>query len=335
MLDPNAKQILTLDYHSLDNATLLSYTNLALGHGQQDATMQTKLGSIWTAFATSATNYDEVYNPSQKDLMSDDLKTQDDTRDKSVSAWHEATLAQQKSPNQTKALIARQLVQLYKDYKIDQSAEYMKETENIAQMIQQIEADATITAALPTMGLDDYFNDLKTQNETFAAMMAQRTAGTVGQEKGVVQAARDDVEEKYRTLVRMVNVVSSYEGNGELDTFIDTINAEIRHFRDILARKGKGKGKSSGGGNNGGDSGSGESGNSGESGSGDNGGSGSGSGDNGGGELPPDDGGGFGGGSDDQGGSGSGSSGSGDSGSGSDDNGGSDLPPEGGGGFGG
>lgn len=274
-MDINAKQIPNFDVSKPDNATLLSFMNTVAGHCAADATMQAKLGSIYTAFATSATAYDTAYNPSQKDLLSDVLKTMDDDRDKSLTAWHTAILAAQKSPNAAKQQVAMQLVQLYKDYHLDAGDEYMKETTNIQQMLQAVEGDATIMAALPGMGLDDYLSDLSAKNQDFAQKMAERTAGTVGKTTGVVAAARADVEQKYRTLMRMVNVVSSYEGGGVLDQFILVMTAEIEHYKQIMARKGSGSGSSSGGGSSsdggsssGGDSGSGTGDNTGDGGSG-------------------------------------------------------------------
>lgn len=256
MLDINAKQIAAIDYTRLDNATLLSFVNNVQDHGRADATMQAKLGDIWTSFDQSTTAFDVAYNPSHKDLLTDILKILDDARDKASSAWHVAILAALKSPNQTKQWIAQQLVQLYKDYHLDISEEYMKQSTNIDQMIQSIEANAEIMAALPGMGLDDYFNDLKAKNNAFIAKMEERTASTVGKSKGAVAAARADVEQKVRTLFRMVNVVNSYEGGGVLDAFIEIINAEVEHYRQILARKGVSTGSTSGGsGSNGGGSG--------------------------------------------------------------------------------
>ncbi|MBR5395001.1 MAG: hypothetical protein IK144_07970 [Bacteroidaceae bacterium] len=262
-LDIYAKQIPSIEIGRMDNATLLSYMNTVAGHCAADATMQAKLGNIYTAFAASANNYDTVYNPSQKDLLTDELKRLDDIRDKAGTAWHTAILAATKSPNATKQQIALQLVQLYKDYHLDVSDEYMKQTTNIQQMLQSIEGDATIMAALPGMGLDEFLTDLKTKNEAFAAKMAERTAGTVGKTTGVVAAARLDVEQKYRTLMRMVNVVSSYEGGGVLDQFILVMTAEVEHYKQILARKGVSSGSSSSGG---GDNGTGNTGNTGDSG---------------------------------------------------------------------
>ena len=250
-LDINAKQIPGIDIAHMDVATLLSFMNTVAAKGATDATMKAKLGGIWTAFAQAANTFDVVYNPSKKDLLSDVLKNLDDERDKSQSAWHVAILAQLKSPNATKQWIAQRLVQLYKDYHLDTSDEYMKQTTNIDQMIQVIEADAEIMAALPGMGLDDYLTDLKAKNQAFAAKMDERTTGTIGNVTGAVAAARADVETKYRTLVRMINVVSSYEGGGVLDQFILVITAEIEHYKQILARKGVSTGSSSSGGNGG------------------------------------------------------------------------------------
>ena len=249
MINLQAKQIASLDYTRLDNATLLSAVDLMSQHVQHSQAARTKLGTIADTFVSAVTAYDEAYNPSQKDLLTDVLFDLDKVRDKAQTAWHENILAAQRSPNEQKAMVARQLVQLYKDYKLETADEYMKQTTNIRQMIQAIQADATIMAALPTMGLDDYLTDLDTKNEAFATKMAERTAGTVGREKGVVAAARTEVERRLRDLIRATNVVSIYEGDGGLDSFIDTINAEVEHYKDILARKGVSSGSSSNSGN--------------------------------------------------------------------------------------
>lgn len=238
MLNLNAKQISDLQISRLDNATLLSCVTNMSQHVQHSEPARTKLGTIASDFVGASEAYDVAYNPSQKDLLSDVLADLDKVRDKSMTAWHGAILAAQNSPNEQKAMTARQLVQLYKDYKLDAADEYMKQTTNIRQMIQAIEGNAGIMAALPGMGLDEYLADLKAKNEAFAAKMAERTAGTVGREKGVVSAARTAVEQALRNLIRATNIVSAYEGDGGLDQFIDTMNAEMEHFRDILARKG-------------------------------------------------------------------------------------------------
>lgn len=245
-LNPLAKQIPEINISRMDVATLLSFTNTVKAKGDADATMKTKMGAIWTAFADAATHYDAVYNPSRKDLLSDVLNQMDIVRDKAVTAYHTAILALLKSPNQQKKWIAQQLVQLYKDYHLDVFDEYMKQTTNVRQMLQVIQADSAIMAALPSMGLDDYVDDMNTKNEAFAAKMDERTTGTIGNVDGSLSSARTDLMQKYRTLVRMVNVVNAYEGDGVLDQFILVMISEIAHYKDILARKGGSSGSMSG-----------------------------------------------------------------------------------------
>ena len=56
-LDIYAKQIPGIEIGRMDNATVLSFMNATAGHCAADATMQAKLGDIYTTFAASATNY--------------------------------------------------------------------------------------------------------------------------------------------------------------------------------------------------------------------------------------------------------------------------------------
>lgn len=239
MLNIDSKQILSLNVTRMKNVALLSFVNEVREHVGASAVVQEKTGHYASDFLTAVEAYNKAYNPSPKDLLTDDLKALDASRDKALVAWHTAILAAQKSPNAQKATAAKQLVQTYKDYHVDASAEYMQETTNIAQMLDRVRQTADM-AMLDRMGLTDYLEDLTAKNAAFAATMSARTAGTVGKESGVVKAARETVEKAYRGLITAVNVVSLYEGDGGLDGFIDTVNAEVGHYRQILARSGSG-----------------------------------------------------------------------------------------------
>ena len=77
-MDINAKQIPGLEIGRLDNATLLAYMNAVAAKAAADTTLTTKMGAIYTTFAQAATAYDQAYNPSYKDLLSDQLATLDE-----------------------------------------------------------------------------------------------------------------------------------------------------------------------------------------------------------------------------------------------------------------
>ena len=242
---PNALQFDSILLRQMDNATLLSYMHQVYDHGQADATMQAKMGQWWTGFGAAYLLYDQVINPSRKSLETEDLKVQDTERDSSLGAYHEALLGLQRNPNDQKRQAARQLLLNYDAFGPKASQEYMKETELIDQMTKEIDDTPALTAAVTLLGLGDYLDDLKAKNQAFAALMSSRTASTQGQVKGAVAAARADLEAKYQLFRRLLNVAAVYEGDTDYRPFLLAVNAEVEHYRQILARKGGGGGTSS------------------------------------------------------------------------------------------
>ena len=249
---PNALQIEALLLRQLDNATLLSYMHMVHNHGQGDATMQTKMGQWWTAFDAAYIYYDQVINPGRKSLETEDLKIRDNERDDSLGAYHEALLGLQRHPVDAKRQAARLLLLNYDTFKPARGQEYMKETELIDQMTKEIDDSQELTAAVTLLALSDYLDDLKQKNQAFATLMASRTAATEGQVKGAVAEARADLEAKYQLFRKLLNVASIYEGDTDYRPFILSVNAEIEHYRQILARKGVSTGSGSSGSGSGG-----------------------------------------------------------------------------------
>ena len=246
---PNALQWTSIALHAMDNATLLSFMHNVdeKGLAENAAPMRTNLGDFWTPIHEAYLTYDRVFNPTRKSLETEDLKELDEARDNALGAYHEAVLGLQRNPNDSKRQAARLLNLNYDTYKPERSQEYMKETELIEQMTADLRASQQLAAAIQLLGLDDYLTDLEQKNQAFADMMKGRTASTEGQQKGAVADARADLEKKYQLLRQMLNVASIYEGDTNYRPFLLAVNAEVEHYRQILARKGAGGGNSSGG----------------------------------------------------------------------------------------
>ena len=237
---PNALQWNALPLRQMDNATLLSYMHNVDEKGQADnaAPMRTKLAEFWTPFHQAYNTYDQVFNPARKSLDTEDIKNLDDARDDSLGAYHEAVLGLQRNPNEAKKQAARLLNLNYDTYKPERGQEYMKETELISQMTTEIRGSQELSAAIQLLGLEDYLNDLEQKNQAFAQLVKGRTASTEGYQKGAVAEARANLEQKYQLFRQMLNVASIYEGDADYRPFILAVNAEVEHFRQILARKG-------------------------------------------------------------------------------------------------
>jgi hypothetical protein len=182
-----------------------------------------------------------------------DLKELDKQRDAALSAFLQALKAMTASPNAAKQTAAKQLAFIRDKYTLNTSDEYMKETTAISQMIQEMEADSNAQAALATTALDDWLADLKQKNDAFLAKMNERTEAQAGQQKGIVREKRNNCEAAYRNVVKLVNAMAICEvpAGYSFGSIIDLLNAEIEHYRQILARKGGG-GSSSGSNSSGG-----------------------------------------------------------------------------------
>jgi len=243
-----AKQIQSIDTTRMDVTTVLSYMDQMKTKIAADATLTSTMGSVWTAFTAAYTAFDDAYAQTRKWAQTEDISALDTQRDNALSAYLSALKAMTASPNQEKQQKAKYLQFIRDKYTLSAADEYMKETTAISQMIQELEGDAQATAALTATGLDDWLLDLKTKNNDFLAKMNERTESQAGQQKGIVRETRLQCEAAYRDVVKLINALAIVEipAGYAYATIIDLLNAEIDHYRQILARKGSSSGSGSG-----------------------------------------------------------------------------------------
>ena len=79
--------------------------------------------------------------------------------------------------------------------------------------------------------------------------MNERTDAQAGLEKGIVRERQLQCEATYRNVVKLANAMSICEVPAGFDftTAFNLLNAEIEHYRQILARKGISTGSNTGG----------------------------------------------------------------------------------------
>ena len=249
-MNVNAKQINSLDYHSMDITTALGFFGQMKDKLAADTTLTAAMGSVWTGYTAAYTAFDDAYAQSRKWAQTADLEELDKQRDAALSAFLQALKAMTASPNAARQQAAKQIQFIRDKYTLSASDEYMKETTAIGQMTQELEASAEAQAALTAAGLDDWLTDLKQKNDAFLTKMNERTEAQAGQQKGIVREKRTACEAAYRNVVRLINAMAICEvpAGYNFTTIIDLLNAEIEHYRQILARKGGGSGGSGGGG---------------------------------------------------------------------------------------
>ena len=248
-MNVNAKQLTTFDYTRMDITTALGFFGQMQTKFESNGTLTAAMGNVWTDYTSARQAYDFAYAQARKWEQTEDIDNLDKLRDNALSAFLNALKAMLASPNAAKAQAAKLLTFIRDKYSLNNSDEYMKQTTMTTQFIQEVESNTDAMAALTTTGLDDWFTDLKQKNEAFLAKMNERTEAQAGLQKGIVREKRLLCEAAYRNVVKLVNAMAICEVPAGLDftTPINLLNAEIEHYRQILARKGISTGSNSGG----------------------------------------------------------------------------------------
>ena len=243
-----AKQFSSFDITRMDITTSLGYYGQIKNIITPNATLVSTLESVWTTFTSALQAFDTAYAQAKKWEQMADIEEIDRQRDNALSAFLNALKAMLASPNATKAAAAKTLTFIRDKYTLSPADEYMKETTAISQMIQEIEANAV--AELSAAGLDDWLADLKQKNEAFLAKMNERTEAQAGQQKGILREMRLRCEAAYRDLLKLINALAIVEmpAGFNYDPILDRLNAEVEHYRQILARKGISTGSTNSGG---------------------------------------------------------------------------------------
>ena len=250
----NAKQLTSIDTTRMDITTALGFFGQIKNKIAAETTLTAAMGSVWTTFTAALQAFDDAYAQAKKWSQTADLEELDKQRDQALSAFLNALKAMTASPNANKAAAAKTLTFIRDKYSLNASDEYMKETTAIQQMVQNMEASAEAQTALGTTGLDDWLTDLKQKNNAVLAKMNERTEAQAGLQKGIVREKRLLCEAAYKNVVKLANAMAICElpAGYAFGTIIDLVNAEIDHYRQILARKGISTGTNSGGDGSGG-----------------------------------------------------------------------------------
>lgn len=242
----NAKQVSSIDYHSkMDTTTVLSFFNQMDKVIRANKAVQTALDQAYINFMNALIAFNSAFAQIKKWIQTQDIEELDKQRDASLRAFVAAIKAMLNAPTDEMKQAARKIDNVAAKYDLKAEAEYMKETETIAQMVEEMERNYQIELALKATNLTAWLADLKAKNQAFLAKMNERTEAQSYQQKGIVRQTRLQTEAEYKTMIKVLNalaIVDATEG-ADFDYFIDQMNSEIDHYKRILAQKKGGSSK--------------------------------------------------------------------------------------------
>ena len=163
-------------------------------------------------------------------------ETLDGERDKLTTGFNGTVSNAKKSPLPGQAEAATALEEVIKRYDIKTEGEYEQQTMRTGQMCTDLLTN--YQAQLTTLGLTAWVEALQAKNEEFNAAMTARTNSQAGYVKGELGQLRQQLIVAYRNFMKMFNAVLLYEGDTAYADVVDQMNAEVRHYKQIIARKG-------------------------------------------------------------------------------------------------
>lgn len=245
-MDINARQIGYLEFNYLDQSETYQYSVDQLSRVKACAPLMTKLGNEVGVWETATQTFDTAYRKSSTQAQTKTLKTIDDERDSLYGGLVGTINNATKSPIAAQAAAATDLLEPIKRYDVKTGGEYQQETMRLDQFSQDLLAN--YASQLTTLGLTEWTQALQAKNLEFQEAMRARTDDQAGFVKSELSQLRQQMIAAFNAFRKLANVIFIYEGDTAYATTIDQMNAEVRHYKQIIARKGGSTGSSGDGG---------------------------------------------------------------------------------------
>ena len=235
-MDLNARQLDNLDFSYLDQSEVYQYNENQLVRAKGNAAIVAKLQEFITPWEQAKQRFDDRYRQMTTAGQTKTNETLDNERDKLTTGFNGTVSNAKKSPLPGQAEAAEVLEEVIKRYDIKTEGEYEQQTMKTSQMCTDLLTN--YQAQLTTLGLTAWVEALQAKNEEFNAAMTARTNSQAGYVKGELGQLRQQLIVSYRNFVKMLNAVLLYEGDTAYADTVDQMNAEVRHYKQIIARKG-------------------------------------------------------------------------------------------------
>ena len=241
-MDKNARQIEAIDFNYLNQAETYQYSVDQLARAKSSSAIMAKLGSEVSAWEGATQAFDTAYRKASSTTQTKLVESLDAERGTIYTGFVGTVNNALKSPIEAQQQAAQQLQEPIKRYALKNSYGYQEQTMRTEQFCQDLLSN--YAQQLTTLGLTAWIEALQAKNREFQAAMAQRTNEQAGYVKNELSNLRQQIIARYREFAKMMNAVLLYEGDEAYAGVIDQINAEVRHYKQIAARK---NGSASGG----------------------------------------------------------------------------------------
>ena len=198
------------------------------------------------ALATALKEEDRCLVISRRNLITDDIRAADKTRDDIFRSLRKAINGFTDAPVADVAKAGKVLKQCVADYAINPAMQLDRETGLLHNFIADLETKHA--AEVAKVGLTLYVAPLKEANAKVEQFIVDRTTAQSAVAAGELRAARLATDAAYRYLVKFVNALAMVSGTTDYDALAKFLNEHIdRYKHEVLPKKKKGDKKPSDG----------------------------------------------------------------------------------------
>ena len=198
------------------------------------------------ALATALKEEGRCFVISRRNLITDDIRAADKTRDDIFRSLRKAINGFTDAPVADVAQAVKELQQCLVDYRIDPAMQLDRETGLLHNFIADLETKHA--AEVAKLGLMLYVAPLKEANAKVEQFIVDRTTAQSAVAAGELRQARLATDAAYRHLVKFVNALAMVSGTTDYDALAKFLNEHIdRYKHEVLPKKKKGGKKPSDG----------------------------------------------------------------------------------------
>ena len=198
------------------------------------------------ALAAALKEEDRCLVISRRNLITDDIRVADKTRDDIFRSLRKAINGFTDAPVADVAKAGKVLKQCVADYAINPAMQLDRETGLLHNFIADLETKHA--AEVAKLGLTLYVAPLKEANAKVEQFIVDRTTAQSVIAAGELRAARLATDTAYRHLVKFVNALAMVSGTTDYDALAKFLNEHIDRFKhEVLPKKKKGGKKPSDG----------------------------------------------------------------------------------------
>ena len=198
------------------------------------------------ALAAALKEEDRCLVISRRNLITDDIRAADKTRDDIFRSLRKAINGFTEAPVPDVAKAGKVLKQCVADYAINPAMQLDRETGLLHNFIADLETKHA--AEVAKLGLTLYVAPLKEANAKVEQFIVDRTTAQSAVAAGELRAARLATDAAYRHLVKFVNALAMVSGTTDYDALAKFLNEHIDRFKhEVLPKKKKGGKKPSDG----------------------------------------------------------------------------------------